>query len=138
MLSLFYFRIWNTDDRSQIYTDVCGYFWIEMYRSKLLKDASRLIKTSLRRSRSAITAEENFQREKYFLFVFARFIIAFTILFCILHYLGDYLPRQFEVGLCCLKRERGTWHRKIFYPLQLTKLQFLWEIKLLVDRLFLK
>lgn len=71
MLSLFYFRIWNTDDRSQIYTDVCGYFWIEMYRSKLLKDASRLIKTSLRRLRLTITTEENFQREKYFLFVFA-------------------------------------------------------------------
>lgn len=68
----FYFRIWNTDDHSQIYTDVREYFWIEMYRSKLLKDATRLIKTSLRRLRSTITAEENFQREKYFLFVFAR------------------------------------------------------------------
>lgn len=69
-----------------------------MYRSKLLKDASRLIKTSLRRSRSAITVEENFQREKYFLFVFARSLLLLQFYFVFYTILGIIYRGNLKLG----------------------------------------
>lgn len=87
-----------------------------MYRSKLLKDASRLIKTSLRRSRSAITVEENFQREKYFLFVFARSLLLLQFYFVFYTILGIIYRGNLKLGFAAWNEKGERDIEKYFTP----------------------